>query len=269
MAKIVEVKGMSKSYPTKSGLFEAVRDVSFDVEEGEIVSIVGPSGAGKTSVLRTIAGLQSYDGGDVRVLGEPVTGPSSGIAMVFQDYGRSLLPWVSVAGNVTLPLRSRGLSRADALERATQALDSVGLAGKGAARPQQMSGGMQQRVAIARAIACRPQLLVMDEPFASVDAQTRMDLEDLVMPLRDEYGMAILFVTHDVDEAVYLSDRVVVLTRAPSEVAKVIDIDLGGQRNQMDTKESAEFARRRHEIFQLVRQQGQRGAAAPADPVAT
>lgn len=260
---------MSKVYPTKSGPFEAVRDVTFDVQEGEIVSIVGPSGAGKTSVLRTVAGLQTHDAGDVRVLGKTITGPSEDMAMVFQDYGRSLLPWMSVAGNVMLPLRSRGLSRADALKRATQALDSVGLAGKGAARPQQLSGGMQQRVAIARAIACRPRLLVMDEPFASVDAQTRMDLEDLVLPLRAQYGMAILFVTHDVDEAVYLSDRVVVLTRAPSEVAKIVDIELGPHRNQMDTKESAEFARRRHEIFQLVRRQSQSEELAPSDTTAT
>lgn len=250
---VVEVVGLSKTYRTNGGTFEAVRGVTFDVRENEIVSIVGPSGAGKTSVLRTIAGLQDYDGGKVTVLGESVTRPPSGIAMVFQDYGRSLLPWMSVVGNVMLPLRSRGVSREEARDRAHRALESVGLKGREGARPQQLSGGMQQRVAIARAIACEPRLLVMDEPFASVDAQTRMDLEDLVLPLRDEYQTAILFVTHDVDEAVYLSDRVVVLSSAPSSVARIVPIELGRQRNQVDTKESSEFGERRHEILQLIR----------------
>lgn len=250
---IVEVRDMAKTYATASGSFEAVRDVSFEVEDLQIVSIVGPSGAGKTTVLRTVAGLQPHDGGEVRVLGEDVIRPPDDIAMVFQDYSRSLLPWMSVAGNVMLPLRSRGIPRDQARERAEHALASVGLDGREGARPQQLSGGMQQRVAIARALACRPKLLVMDEPFASVDAQTRMDLEDLVLPLRDEYEMAILFVTHDVDEAVYLSDRVVVLTKAPSEVADIVTIELGAKRNQLDTKENPEFARQRHRIFELIR----------------
>lgn len=253
MSYVVEANELGKTYQTKDGPFEAVRDVTFHVADNEIVSIVGPSGAGKTTVLRTVAGLQDYDRGEVRVLGEQVTKPPADMAMVFQDYSRSLLPWMSIEGNVMLPLRSRGIPREEARSRASEALKSVGIEGRGAAKPQQLSGGMQQRVAIARAIASRPKLLVMDEPFASVDAQTRMDLEDLVLPLRDEYEMAILFVTHDVDESVYLSDRVVVLTRAPSVIAEIVSIELGGSRNQMDTKELPEFAQKRHRIFELIR----------------
>ncbi|MFV0374817.1 ABC transporter ATP-binding protein [Microbacterium sp.] len=253
MTHVVEVDGLGKTYTTKDGPFEAVRDVTFHVDDNEIVSIVGPSGAGKTTVLRTVAGLQTYDRGEVRVLGNRVERPPADLAMVFQDYSRSLLPWMSIEGNVMLPLRSAGVPRDEARRRAAHALKSVGIEGRGSAKPQQLSGGMQQRVAIARAIASRPRLLVMDEPFASVDAQTRMDLEDLVLPLRDEYEMAILFVTHDVDESVYLSDRVVVLTRAPSEIAEIVPIELGPSRNQFDTKERPEFAHARHRIFELIR----------------
>lgn len=214
---------------------------------------MGPSGAGKTTVLRTIAGLQDATTGEVDVDGLAVTGPPKDMAMVFQDYSRSLLPWMSVLSNVALPLRAAGASKEQARVQALEALDSVGLQGKSGSRPQQLSGGMQQRVAIARAIACRPKLLLMDEPFASVDAQTRMDLEDLVLPLRDQYGMSILLVTHDIDEAVYLSDRVVVLTPPPSEVSRIVTIPLGAKRDQLTTKEDAAFGRLRHEIFSLVR----------------
>jgi len=173
--------------------------------------------------------------------------------MVFQDYSRSLLPWLTVRGNVRLPMRAAGVSREDATERADRALASVGLAGKESLRPRQLSGGMQQRVAIARALAYEPNLLLMDEPFASVDAQTRMDLEDLVLPLRAAYGVTILLVTHDIDEAVYLADRVVVLGRAPSRVVRVVEVDLRTPRHQVTTKQDPRFARLRREVLALVR----------------
>ncbi|RZU52702.1 NitT/TauT family transport system ATP-binding protein [Krasilnikovia cinnamomea] len=231
----------------------AVGGVAFDVRTGEVVSIVGPSGAGKTTVLRVAAGLLEATGGTVTIDGEPVAGPPADVAVVFQDYSRSLLPWLTALGNVTLPLRAKGRSRGDARSAGLEALAAVGLAGVSRKRPRQLSGGMQQRVAIARALAYQPKLLLMDEPFASVDAQTRMDLEDLIRPLRDEYGVTILLVTHDIDEAVYLSDRIVVLSSAPATVLRVIDVDLPLPRSQTATKEQPAFGRLRHEVLDLVR----------------
>jgi NitT/TauT family transport system ATP-binding protein len=184
-----------------------------------------------------------------------VTGPPADVAVVFQDYSRSLLPWLTVLGNVALPLRAKGLSRAEARTAASEALAAVGLAGALRQWPRELSGGMQQRVAIARALAYQPKLLVMDEPFASVDAQTRMDLEDLVLPMRDEYGVTILLVTHDIDEAVYLSDRIVVLSPAPATVLRVIDVNLPLPRSQTATKELSGFGRLRHEVLDLVRKE--------------
>ncbi|MEU4562906.1 ABC transporter ATP-binding protein [Actinoplanes sp. NPDC023936] len=251
---LVDVARLTKAY----GEHRAVDRVSFDVRTGEVVSIVGPSGAGKTTVLRVVAGLLEPTSGSVTIDGVPVTGPPAGIAVVFQDYSRSLLPWLTVLGNVTLPLRAKGLSRADARRTATEALAAVGLGDAARQRPRALSGGMQQRVAIARAIAYRPKLLLMDEPFASVDAQTRMDLEDLVHPLRDRYDMTVVLVTHDIDEAVYLSDRIVVLSPAPATVLRIIDVDLPFPRSQTATKELAAFGGLRREVLDLVRR--------PADP---
>jgi NitT/TauT family transport system ATP-binding protein len=246
---LVRVENLAKSY----GEHRAVDEVTFGVRTGEVVSIVGPSGAGKTTVLRLVAGLLEPTSGSVTIEGVPVTGPPAEVAVVFQDYSRSLLPWLTVRGNVMLPMRAKGLSRAEARTAAQEALASVGLADAAGKRPRELSGGMQQRVALARALAYRPKLLVMDEPFASVDAQTRMDLEDLVLPLRDVYGVTILLVTHDIDEAVYLSDRIVVLCRAPATVLRVVDVDLPLPRSQTATKELPGFGRLRHEVLDLVR----------------
>ncbi|BFU43172.1 ABC transporter ATP-binding protein [Krasilnikovia sp. MM14-A1004] len=246
---LVQVEGLVMRY----GDHLAVDGVAFDVRTGEVVSIVGPSGAGKTTVLRVAAGLLEATSGTVIIDGEPVAGPPADVAVVFQDYSRSLLPWLTALGNVTLPLRAKGRSRADARSAGSEALAAVGLAGVSRKRPRQLSGGMQQRVAIARALAYQPKLLLMDEPFASVDAQTRMDLEDLIRPLRDEYGVTIMLVTHDIDEAVYLSDRIVVLSSAPATVLRVIDVELPLPRSQTTTKEQPAFGRLRHEVLDLVR----------------
>lgn len=250
---VVEVRDLHKTYATPDGKNIALAGVSFDVQPGEIAAIVGPSGAGKTTVLRIVAGLLTATQGSALVNGSPVSGPPAGVAMVFQDYSRSLLPWLSVLGNITLPMRANGIAREEARERAHHALASVGLAGRERIHPRQLSGGMQQRVAIARALAFQPALLLMDEPFASVDAQTRMDLEDLVLPLRDEYGVTILFVTHDIDEAVYLSDRVIALTPPPSVVGDVVPVDLPLPRSQVETKKDPRFAETRERVLTLVR----------------
>jgi NitT/TauT family transport system ATP-binding protein len=184
---------------------------------------------------------------------EQVAGPPEKMAVVFQDYSRSLYPWMTVEQNVAFPLKHRKLGKASTASLIRDTLTSVGLADAGGKYPWQVSGGMQQRVAIARALAYQPEILLMDEPFASVDAQTRADLEDLVLDLRDRYGVTVLFVTHDIDEAVYLGDRVVVLSPSPTRVAEVVDIALPRPRDQVATKELPEFARLRGHVWRSIK----------------
>ena len=252
---MLEIKILSKTYGTGATATHAVGNVSFSIEEGEFVCVVGPSGCGKTTLLKCIAGLLRPSAGEVLLRGGRVTGPPEQMALVFQEYSRSLMPWMSVRNNVLLPLRHKKLSRAERRSLVEDALRAVGLVGFMDRYPWQLSGGMQQRVAIARALAYQPQILLMDEPFASVDAQTRGDLEDLVLQVRDEFGITILFVTHDIDESVYLSDRVVALTHAPTEVKEVIPVALPKPRDQIATKELAEFARLRAHVYRLIKRE--------------
>jgi NitT/TauT family transport system ATP-binding protein len=183
------------------------------------------------------------------------------MALVFQEYSRSLMPWTSVRNNVLLPLRHKRLSRTERNALVDEAVEAVGLTRFIDHYPWQLSGGMQQRVAIARALAYQPSILLMDEPFASVDAQTRGDLEDLVLRVREEFDVTILFVTHDIDESVYLSDRIVVLTPSPAEVKEVLDVDLPHPRDQLETKELPEFTHLRAHVYRLIKRD-----AASADP---
>jgi NitT/TauT family transport system ATP-binding protein len=229
----------------------AIGDVSAEIPAGLITTIVGPSGAGKTTLLRIIAGLDTPTSGSVLFDGSPVAGVPEGLSMVFQDYSRSLFPWMRVEANVAFPLRH--LRKSERSDLVAESLAEVGLEGKAHLYPWEMSGGMQQRVAIARALACRPRLLVMDEPFASVDAQTRADLEDLTLKIHSEIGLTVLVVTHDIDESVYLADRIVVLSKAPSTVSEVLDIDLGRPRDQITTKSRPEFTSSRAHVLGLLR----------------
>jgi len=228
-------------------------DITFDVRAGEIVSIVGPSGCGKTTLLKALAGLLKPTGGTIRFQGKVVQGVPDGLAIVFQEYGRSLLPWATVNGNIELPLRYQSITSDECRRRVAESLQAVDLSGSGERYPWQLSGGMQQRVAIARALAYQPKLLLMDEPFASVDAQTRADLEDLVATLRDRFGITMVLVTHDIDESVYLSDRVIVLSRSPSTVLAQVDIELPRPRDQIKTKAMQQFVEKRSEIAQMIR----------------
>ncbi len=256
MPTMLEVSGLDHRF----GDHQAVREVSFTVETGQLACLVGPSGCGKSTLLRCIAGLIAPSAGTVRLHGDAVTGVPADLAVVFQDYSRSLFPWLSVAGNVEFPLRSAGLSRDERRGRAQEALDWVGLGDVGRKFPWQLSGGMQQRVSIARALASRPALLLMDEPFASVDAQTRFELEDLLRRVQRDQQSTILLVTHDIDESVYLGDRVLVLSPSPASIVADLTIDLPADRDQITTRESARFVALRGEIARLLRSPAQ-GAA--------
>jgi NitT/TauT family transport system ATP-binding protein len=253
-APLLEVDALHYRYGDDAdGAPPALDDVSLTVERGEFVAVVGPSGSGKTTLLRCLAGLQAPTGGAVRLHGTPITDVPDELAIVFQDYGRSLFPWMTVRHNVEMPLRHRGLRPSERRDRIDAALDEVGLAGQGERYPWQLSGGMQQRVAIARAIAYRPEILLMDEPFGSVDAQTRADLQDQLLEVWVAHGSTIVLVTHDIDESVYLADRVVVLSRPPTHVAAEMRVDLPRPRDQIETKASPGFVAQRSELARLVK----------------
>lgn len=231
----------------------AIDAIDFIVDDGQFVSIVGPSGCGKTTLMRCVSGLLAPTGGDVRLLGETYEGVPRDLAMVFQDYSRSLFPWLSVWDNVALPLKYLDVDGRDRADRVGASLAEVGLGDVAGKHPWQLSGGMQQRVAIARALAYRPRIMLMDEPFASVDAQTRADLEDLINDVHRDLGMTILFVTHDIDEAVYLADRVVVLSGSPGRTLRQVEVNLPQERDQIETKALERFVQLRSEVAQLIR----------------
>jgi NitT/TauT family transport system ATP-binding protein len=252
---LLEINGLGKSYGSGPTATHAVGDVSFSIDSGEFVCVVGPSGCGKTTLLKCVGGLLRPSRGEVLLRGRRVTGPPEHMALVFQEYSRSLMPWASVRNNVLLPLRHKKLARAERGRLVEESLESVGLTRFIDHYPWQLSGGMQQRVAIARALAYQPSILLMDEPFASVDAQTRGDLEDLILQVRAEYGITILFVTHDIDESVYLADRVVVLTHSPTEVKEIVPVELPRPRDQIATKELSEFTHLRGHVYRLIRRE--------------
>jgi NitT/TauT family transport system ATP-binding protein len=255
-APVLSVRGLSKRYHTRAGERLVLDAIEMDVARGSFLCIVGPSGAGKTTLLRCMSGLLEPTDGAVLLDGERIDKPPDRLAVVFQDYSRSLMPWMSVERNVLLPLRAKGIPRAERLRLAREALGAVGLSGSGDHYPWQLSGGMQQRVAIARALAYQPEAMLMDEPFASVDAQTRADLEDLILGVREEFKMTIILVTHDIDEAVYLGDEVVVLGGAPTTVQERIQTGLGERRDQLTTKSRPEFTQTRGRILRLIRGDG-------------
>jgi NitT/TauT family transport system ATP-binding protein len=252
---MLEIEHVGKTYGAGAKATHAIGDVSFGVADGEFVCVVGPSGCGKTTLLKCVGGLLRPSRGEVLLRGIPVAAPPEELALVFQEYSRSLMPWASVRNNVLLPLRHKKLPRSARSRLVEESLEAVGLTRFIDHYPWQLSGGMQQRVAIARALTYQPAILLMDEPFASVDAQTRADLEDLVLRVRDEYGITILFVTHDIDESVYLSDRVVVLTHAPTEVKEILPVELPSPRDQLATKELTDFTSLRAHVYRLIKRE--------------
>jgi len=258
------VRSLSKSYGYGAATLQVLKDITFDVHAGEFVCVVGPSGAGKTTLLRCLTSLMPLSSGEVLLDGEKQTGPSPKISIVFQEYTRSLMPWMTAEKNVALALHNRKLPSAKERELSRDALASVGLQGSEARYPWQMSGGMQQRVAIARALVTEPEVLVMDEPFASIDAQTKLELEDLTLSLQRSRNMTVMLVTHDIDEAVYLSDRIVVLSKNPASVQEIVAVELGKERDQFTTRESHLFGEMRSHVLSLIRHSQAQAKAAAA-----
>jgi NitT/TauT family transport system ATP-binding protein len=265
MSKTLEIRGLRKVYDGHGRSVEALADLTFSVEASELVCVVGPSGCGKTTLLRCVAGLLEPTAGEVLLQGARVDGPPPDLAVVFQEYGRSLFPWMTVRANVELPLRSKRLPRDRRDQLVRGALAAVDLGDVHGAYPWQLSGGMQQRVAIARAVAYEPQVLLMDEPFAAVDAQTRAELEDLVRSVWQRTGVTIVFVTHDIDEAVYLGQRVLVLSSSPTVVQEDLAVDLPAERDQLTTRSDPRFTQLRTHLYAQI-QQAKRGSDEPSPP---
>lgn len=259
---VLNAQDLTKSYGSGKDAVQVLGGISFAVKRGEFVSVVGPSGCGKTTLLFAIAGLHPVTSGSVTFNGRRVNAPPKGVAVVFQDYSRSLFPWKNNRDNVAFGMvRIGGLSARQKKEKAQEILDAVGLAGFADKYPWQLSGGMQQRVAIARGLASQSELLLLDEPLAAVDAQTRADMQDLLLDLAVRFKQTCVLVTHDVEEAVYMADRVVVLTRRPTTVDHEIVIDLGKKRDQISTREDPRFLSARHDVMTRIRNFR---AAAPA-----
>ncbi len=249
---LLDVDAVGKTFQSeRGGRTEAIASVSLRAAEGEFVAIVGPSGCGKTTLLRTIAGLLRPDRGSVSFDGRRIgTRVPAGFGVVFQEYNRSLYPWLSVRRNVEFGLQA--LPRGQRAARAAEALERVGLHDVHEHHPWQLSGGMQQRVAIARALATHPRVLLMDEPFASVDAQTRINLEAMTAQISTELRLTTILITHDIDEAIFLADRVVVLSGRPSTVLTEVDVALPRPRDELATKADPRFQKYRREVFDLI-----------------
>ena len=226
--------------------------IDLDVREGEFLCIVGSSGSGKTTLLRVLAGLASLAEGKVLFEGAEISGPSRDRAIIFQDYSKALLPWRTVRGNVALSLEARNVPAKEQDAIIDALLAKMGLSPSRTQFPGQLSGGMQQRVQIARCLAQDPKLLLMDEPFGALDAMTRQTLQDEILQLAAEKQITTIFITHDLEEAIYLGDRVVVLGRSPATVVESVEIELPRPRNQLTTREDGRFLAYRHRLFEIL-----------------
>jgi len=245
MALILD--SISKSFILDDGsVVEALSCITLDVADSEFVSVLGPSGCGKTTLLRIVAGLEIPTSGTIILDGEKIEGPSPRMAMIFQEY--SLYPWMTVIDNIEFGLEMRGMKKDERREKAIKYLDIVGLREFADRYPYELSGGMRQRVAVARALAVDPHILLMDEPFGALDAQTRNMLQRELLDIWEKTRKTILFVTHSVDEAVFLSDRIVILTRRPGQVREIVPIDLPRPRERT----GVEFARIRRYVLDQV-----------------
>jgi NitT/TauT family transport system ATP-binding protein len=249
---LYEVDGVDVLLPSADGQRPVLRDISFDVCAGEIVGIVGRSGAGKTTLLRVLSGLLEATSGTVVFDGEPVRRPPTGAVMVFQDYPNALLPWRTVSRNTALGLERR-IPRDERNRRVADALRLVGLQDRASDYPWRLSGGMAQRVQIARALALQPKVLLMDEPFGALDAMTKAALQDVLLSVHEETGATVVFITHDLDEAIYLSDRVLVISGRPGSITLATETELPRPRDQLATRELPGYLRVRHLLGEALR----------------
>jgi len=227
-------------------------DISFEVAAGEFLCVVGPSGCGKTTLIRMLAGLLAPTAGSIVFGGRPLAGTSRDRAIIFQDYTKALLPWRTVAGNIALSLEAGGIAEPERGRRVEALLAKMQLAHAAVQYPGQLSGGMQQRVQIARCLAQQPKLLLMDEPFGALDAITRQTLQDEIARLVAEERTTVVFITHDLEEAIYLGDRVIVLQSNPGRIAEMIAVKIPRPRSQLETREDRRFLEHRHRLFGLL-----------------
>lgn len=245
-----ECRNLSVEFQAKTGARRVLDELEFDIRKGEFVSILGTSGAGKTTLLRVLGGLLKAAPSSVLTFqGNPVDGPPERVVTVFQDYSSSLLPWRTVRKNVALGLE-RKVPEKERQSRVDAVLEMVGLTRNARDYPWQLSGGMQQRVQIARALAVQPEVLLMDEPFGSLDAMTKASLQDELSRVQEQTNATIVFITHDIEEAVYLSDRILIIKGVPGRIGHVIDVDLPRPRNQITTKEQPEYLKLRHRVYE-------------------
>ncbi|HXQ53864.1 MAG TPA: ABC transporter ATP-binding protein [Stellaceae bacterium] len=246
----LRIDSVGKTFSTPGGDLVAIRSVSLEVEPGEFLAIVGPSGCGKSTLLQIVAGLISPSSGKILLGGQDVTAQPAHMVYLFQQYSKSLLPWQTVEGNVLFSFNHRmRLKRRAARDRCREYLEMVGLKEFAAHYPWQLSGGMQQRVAIARGLAAEPRVLLLDEPFSSVDALTRLELHALILDLWTQKRFTAVLVTHDVDEAIFLADRVAVLSRRPGAISEVIETHLPRPRQVVETHENPNFLKMRHRLL--------------------
>ena len=239
----IEIKDVTRTYPLRGQTFTALSQVDLAIERGEFICLLGPSGCGKSTLLNMLAGFDRPTTGSLTIDGQPVTAPTIKYVTIFQNYG--LLPWRTVEHNVELGLESLGRPAAERRAIAEKYLELVGLSNFRDRHPAELSGGMQQRVAIARALAVDPEILFMDEPFAALDALTRMKLQDEISAICREQHKTIIFVTHDIDEAIVLADRIVIMTPNPGHIKSIINVDLHGRRDRT----SPDFLHIRDKVF--------------------
>jgi NitT/TauT family transport system ATP-binding protein len=248
----VEVRGVNKSFPKQAGDgdLKVLNDVSFSLEAGTFACLVGPSGCGKSTLLRIIDGLMPPDSGEVVIAGDRVRAPSLDRGFVFQQF--NLLPWRTVMGNVEFGLENLGVEKTERRRRAEEIIKLVDLEGFERYYPAQLSGGMQQRVGLARALAIEPSILLMDEPFGSVDDQTRMLLQDELLKIWEKSQKTVIFVTHDIEEALFLGDRIVVMRARPSQISRILQVPFGRPRTD-EIRGTPEMGRLKQEIWEELR----------------
>jgi NitT/TauT family transport system ATP-binding protein len=247
----IQFQQVEKVFRARGNAVTALEDITLEVQAGEFLVIVGPSGCGKSTLLDLLGGLAAPTAGRILLDGEPITGPGLDRGVVFQQY--ALLPWRTAQGNVEFGLEAKHVPRRDRPARAREYLDLVGLTGFHDRYPHELSGGMKQRVAIARSLAFDPDVLLMDEPFAALDAQTRDGLQDELLRIWEKTGKTIVFITHGIEEAVYLGQRVAVMTSRPGRIKQIVDVGITARSQTEDLRSDPEFTRYRHQIWSLLR----------------